>query len=42
MNLDRSTEATALAKTNKSYLRRFRDLWKMGEGMGKFNSGSIL
>jgi hypothetical protein len=32
LNLGRSSDATALAKTNKLYMLRFKSLWKMGEG----------
>lgn len=32
MNLGGSPEAASLARTNKSYLHRFKELWPMGEG----------
>jgi len=32
MNLGRSTKAATLARKNKSYLYRFKDLWPIGEG----------
>jgi hypothetical protein len=36
MNLGRSPEAATLAATNKSYLNRFKVLWKIGEGWVSF------